>query len=122
MDIFQKIRIATLTVTLRAASWLFLFVCLPYGQLVSAGTLAFSAGSYSVAENASNLTISQVPGSPTDPWVPVPNRLRGVRSPTKHDNMWPGVTAGSKHESDDAVQCDCRPTGALALVEKRQGT
>ena len=58
MDIFQKTRIATLTVTLRAASWLFLFVCLPYGQLVSAGTLAFSTGSYSVAENASNLTIT----------------------------------------------------------------
>ena len=58
MDIFQKTRIVTLTVTLRAASWLFLFVCLPYGQLVSAGTLAFSAGAYSVAENASNLTIT----------------------------------------------------------------
>ena len=58
MDIFQNTRIATPTVTLRAASWLFLFVCLPYGQLVSAGTLAFSTGSYSVAENASNLTIT----------------------------------------------------------------
>ena len=58
MDIFQNTRIATPTVTLRAASWLFLFVCLPYGQLVSAGTLAFSTSSYSVAENASNLTIT----------------------------------------------------------------
>jgi hypothetical protein len=47
-----------ISIILRVASWIFLSVTFAHGPLVSAGTLAFSAGSYSVAENGSNLTIT----------------------------------------------------------------
>ena len=47
-----------ISIILRIASWMFLLACFAYGPLVSAGTLAFSAGSYSISENGSNLTIT----------------------------------------------------------------
>ena len=58
MDIFQNIKISSPNIFLRIASCLFLLVCLPYSQSVSAGSLAFSTNSYSVAENVAAVTIT----------------------------------------------------------------
>ena len=58
----MKMRLNTgnfaISIILRVASWIFLSIAFVYGPLASAGTLAFSAGSYSIAENGSNLTIT----------------------------------------------------------------
>ena len=48
----------TKSIFLRTVSWIFLLASFAYSPLVSAGTLAFSSGAYSIAENASNLTIT----------------------------------------------------------------
>ena len=58
MDSFQNTKITSPNVSLRIISWLFLLLSLLYGQLVSAGSLAFFQSVYTVAENASKVTIT----------------------------------------------------------------
>ena len=58
MKIGQNIEKLTIVAILRFARLLLIAGFLSYGQLVSAGSLAFSSSSYSVAENAATVTVT----------------------------------------------------------------